>query len=183
MHLSTASLLLTSLTLATAQTSTSTSTSTSQPPSHTGTITPSGCGPEIDGMIQTCVINSNNNLIACDKTDLACLCDKATAVADCYLNCPTAPRQDNLIDAKDAWCAHAAEAAATVTRVEESVVTTVIWPITGKGFTSVTYDVTSLKAGDALATASSEAGAGKVGAGVVSGGGVVGLLLGWVALL
>ncbi|KAK6412129.1 hypothetical protein LTR95_018008, partial [Oleoguttula sp. CCFEE 5521] len=152
--------LLAPLALTTAQTSTP----TSLKPSHTGTVTPSGCGEAIDSIVQTCVINSDINLAACPKSDLACLCDKATAVADCYLNCPTAPRQDNLFDAKDAWCAHAAEAAAaTVTKVEESVVTTEIWPTTGRGYTSVTYDVTTIKAGEARASSTSEAGAGKAG--------------------
>ncbi|KAK6431950.1 hypothetical protein LTR95_011883 [Oleoguttula sp. CCFEE 5521] len=188
MHLSTASILLTSLTLATAQTSTSTS--TSFPSLHTGHFAPTICGPQIDGIIQTCLINSNINLRLCSASDPACLCDKATAVADCYLNCPFAPRQDALIDRKNAYCDDAAAAASsqavggaatTVTATSASVITEVSWT-TRNGITEVFFSPVT-KIGDVRVTATSEAGAGKVGAGVVSGGGVVGLLLGWVALL
>ncbi|OQO05271.1 hypothetical protein B0A48_09038 [Cryoendolithus antarcticus] len=178
MHLSTASVLLTSLPLATAQTSTS----NSQKPSHTGTITPSGCGPQIDGIIQTCLIDSNIILAACDKTDFSCLCSRAAAVADCYLNCPTAPGQEPLKDASNTYCAKAVDLpVATVTETSASVVTEVS-VTTGSGGMKVNFGPVT-KVDGVRVTSSSEAGARKAGAGVVSGGGVVGLVLGWVALL
>lgn len=68
----------------------------------------SGCGDQVDIIIQTCLATENAQLAACASTDWDCLCNQINNVLTCYNNCPTDPNAFGVQQTKLSYCNAAA---------------------------------------------------------------------------
>jgi hypothetical protein len=64
----------------------------------------SGCGSQIDIIIQTCVATEKAQLDNCKPNDWDCLCEQSNNVLTCYNNCPSDPNRFGVEQTKVSYC-------------------------------------------------------------------------------
>lgn len=74
-----------------------------------GSTAASGCGDQVDLIIQTCLGSTQAQLNACGDNDWDCLCTQSTNVLTCYNNCPSDPNAFGAQQTQTSYC-NAAEA-------------------------------------------------------------------------
>jgi hypothetical protein len=64
----------------------------------------SGCGTQIDIIIQTCLGTEKAQLANCSPNDWDCLCEQSKNVLTCYNNCPSDPNRFGAEQTSVSYC-------------------------------------------------------------------------------
>jgi hypothetical protein len=64
----------------------------------------SGCGSQVDIIIQTCLATEKAQLANCSPNDWDCLCEQSNNVLTCYNNCPSSPDRFGAEQTKVSYC-------------------------------------------------------------------------------